>query len=127
MSSRPPNPVTVRSKSYTSETGSVYEYYFVGQRPAFATDACAPATEYIFDVVSGRQPTFAVSVFLHDTAVSSWEKAYGRALIAAERYAAAKRKLFRAFDEIENLREQGRRLLIDAEELSQILVDLNVD
>ena len=39
-----------RLKTYTGQTGYVYQYYFVGKRAALEGDAEAPSTEYIFDV-----------------------------------------------------------------------------
>jgi hypothetical protein len=43
-----------RMKSYTGGQGYVYQYYFVGKRPALAESTRAHATEYIFDVTSDR-------------------------------------------------------------------------
>ncbi|HET9695799.1 MAG TPA: hypothetical protein VFP40_02965 [Terriglobales bacterium] len=112
-----------RLKTYTGETGYVYQYYFVGQRRALDS----PATEYIFDVSADRKTTFAVSVFLLDHAITDWEAQHGRKLVDAERYASAKMRLFRAFDEIEKLMEQGRQLLIGPEEMEDLLATLGVD
>jgi hypothetical protein len=57
------NPTVRRLKTYTGAQGYVYQYYFVGKRPALADDPEAPATEFIFDVTSDRKLTFAVSIF----------------------------------------------------------------
>jgi hypothetical protein len=112
--------VTVRRlKTYTGSQGYVYQYYFVGSRPAVAKPA---ATEYIFDVTSDRKTTFSVSVFLPDEALADWSSHHGRSLTAAERYAAAKLRLFRGFDEIENMMLEGRNLSIDASVLEQLLL-----
>ncbi|HUN89546.1 MAG TPA: hypothetical protein VMU28_12175 [Terriglobales bacterium] len=116
-----------RSKTYTSENGNVYQYYFVGKRAAFSSDPFAPATEFIFDVNSARQPAFAVSIFLPPLSVERWKQAHGRSLSDPEEYAAAKRKLFRGFDELEDVRESGRRLLIETQELEDLLSELGVD
>jgi len=112
-----------RLKTYTGETGYVYQYYFVGQRNALSS----PAIEYIFDVSNDRKTTFAVSVFLLDSAVADWEQQHGRKLVDAERYASAKMRLFRAFDEIENLMQEGRQLTIGTEEMEALLATLGVD
>src|SRR5438874_12999061 len=77
-----------RMKTYTGGQGYVYQYYFVGRRAALASDASAPATEFIFDVTSDRKTTFAVSVFLLEAAISNWAASHGRALTEAEQYAA---------------------------------------
>ena len=60
-----------RVKTYTGQTGYVYQYYFVGKRPALDSDPEAPSTEFIFDVTSDRKTIFAVSIFLHPEALSS--------------------------------------------------------
>lgn len=116
-----------RLKTYSGETGNVYEYYFVGKREALADDPWAPATEFVFDVRSGRSVTFAVSIFLRTAAVAGWQLHHGRELVEAEQYAAAKMMLFRAFDEIENLMEQGRRLPIEVEALEELLAKVGVE
>ncbi len=110
-----------RRKSYTGETGFVYQYYFVGQRPSLPQAAEGPATEYVFDVSSDTNATFSVSVFLRNDAVDVWARRHGRGLTDAERYAAAKMRLLRGFDETSNMLEHGRHLLIDAAMLDDIL------
>ena len=52
-----------RMKTYTGGQGYVYQYYFVGKRPAEQGSHSSAATEYIFDVTSDRKTTFSVSVF----------------------------------------------------------------
>jgi hypothetical protein len=71
--------------------------------------------------------TFAVSVFVARSALASWATAHGRELTEAEQYAAAKLRLFRAFDEIEDLLGCGRRLLVTADELRDSLSQLGVE
>jgi hypothetical protein len=121
------NPPLRRLKTYTGAQGYVYQYYFVGKRPALVDDPEAPATEFIFDVTSDRKLTYAVSVFLPQGSREVWGKTHGRALNDAEQYAAAKMRLFRAFDELEDLKGQGRRLSIDATLLEEVLGGLGVD
>ena len=98
-----------RMKTYTGQMGYVYQYYFVGKRPALADAPEAPATEYIFDVTPDRKTTYAVSIFLRDTALESWGRAHGRGLSETEQYAGAKMRLLRGFDEIESLKQDSRR------------------
>ncbi len=111
-----------RMKTYTGGQGYVYQYYFVGKRAALA-DA---ATEYIFDVTSDRKTTFAVSVFLTDDARRDWATQHGRSLTEAEQYGAVKMRLFQAFDEIENMMADGRRLAVDPATLEQLLTTLGI-
>lgn len=115
-----------RLKTYAGAQGYVYQYYFVGERAALADDPEAPATEFIFDVTSDRKLTYAISIFLPGKAVNAWKQSHGRALNDAEQYAAAKLRLFRAFDELEDVREKGRRLSIDATLLEEALSSLGV-
>jgi hypothetical protein len=116
-----------RLKTYTGAQGYVYQYYFVGKRPALPDDPEAPATEFVFDVTSDRKLTYAVSVFLPDGTRTAWSKTHGRPLSDAEQYAAIKLRLFRAFDELEDVKTHGRRLAIDAALLEQALTSLGVE
>jgi hypothetical protein len=116
-----------RLKTYAGAQGYVYQYYFVGKRPALPDDPYAPATEFIFDVTSDRKLTYAVSVFLTEDALSSWSRTHGRSLNEAEQYAAAKVRLFRAFDELEDVKAEGRRLLVDMPLLEEALASLGVE
>ncbi|HTS38314.1 MAG TPA: hypothetical protein VMH04_21750 [Candidatus Solibacter sp.] len=120
------NPIR-RLKTYTGAQGYVYQYYFVGKRPALADDPEAPATEFIFDVTADRKQTYAISVFLPHRAVTGWSQQHSRALNDAEQYAAAKMRLFRAFDELEDVKTHGRRLSIDAALLEEALSSLGVE
>jgi hypothetical protein len=114
-----------RMKTYTGGQGYVYQYYFVGRRPAVATDA--PANEYIFDVTSDRKTTYAVSVLVEQAAVQSWSQVHGRAPTDAEEYAAAKLRLFKAFDEVEDMLAEGRNLRVDRASLEEAFATLGVD
>src|SRR5450755_2350001 len=96
-----------RIKAYTGQTGYVYQYYFVGKRPALKSDPEAPATEFIFDVTADRKTTFAVSIFLPPQALEAWVLNRGRNLSEPEQYAAAKLRLLQAFDEIPDMLNQG--------------------
>jgi len=116
-----------RLKTYTGAQGYVYQYYFVGKRPALADEPEAPATEFVFDVTSDRKVTYAVSVFLPENPLAAWSQAHGRPLNDAEQYAAAKLRLFRAFDELEDVKAEGRRLTIDTPLLEEALTSLGVE
>jgi hypothetical protein len=114
-------------KTYAGAQGYVYQYYFVGKRSALPDDPESPATEFIFDVTSDRKLTYAISIFLTEKAVGAWAATHGRPLSDAEQYAAAKLRLFRAFDELEDVKTHGRRLTIDAVSLEQALTSLGVE
>src|SRR3954468_10756243 len=110
-----------RLKTYTGAQGYVYQYYFVGKRAALPDDAEAPATEFVFDVTSDRKLTHSVSIFLPQGTLTALREAHGRPLNDAEQYGAVKLRLFRAFDELEDVKANGRRLSIDSALLEEAL------
>lgn len=114
-------------KTYTAQTGYVYQYYFVGQRAALADDPEAPSTEYIFDVSSDRKTTFAVSIFVPARTLDAWAAKYGRDLAEPEQYAAVKLRLLQAFDEIPDMLCDGRRLRLDGEQIIELLDSIGID
>lgn len=114
-------------KTYSGAQGYVYEYYFVGKRAALPQDPEAPATEFIFDVTSDRKLTYSISIFLPQAALTAWSRSHGRSLNDAEQYAAIKMRLFRAFDELEDVKADGRRLRIDSQLLEEALASLGVE
>ncbi len=112
-----------RLKTYTGSQGYVYQYYFVGKRPSQSSDA----TEFIFDVTSDRKFTYEVRILLLHQVVAAWGQAHGRALTDSEQYAAVKMRLFRAFDEVADMRAEGRALQIDLPSMEQSLAALGVE
>jgi hypothetical protein len=115
-----------RLKTYAGSQGYVYQYYFVGKRPVTGAEK-SDAVEYIFDVTSDRKLTYAVSVLLPNAVVAAWSGSHGRSLSDSEQYAAVKLRLFRAFDEMEELQAQGRKLQIDSRALEESLASLGVE
>lgn len=114
-----------RLKTYTAQTGYVYQYYFVGKRPAL--NAAVPATEFVFDVTSDRSRTvFAVSVLVQDSALESWASEHGRKLGDTEQYAAAKLRLQLGFDEIDDMLGSGRLLEVTPGNISEVLISLGL-
>jgi hypothetical protein len=117
-----------RLKTYTGSQGYVYQYYFVGKRPAATSGASeSAANEYIFDVTSDRKLTYAVSIFLPYQVLAAWAESHGRPLGDSEQYAAVKMRLFRAFDELEEMQAHGRQLQIDSQTLEESLASLGVE
>jgi hypothetical protein len=112
-----------RVKTYAGSQGYVYQYYFVGKRIAAASDG----NEYIFDVTSDRKLTYAVSVLFAHQVTSAWAETHGRSLSDSEQYAAVKMRLFRAFDEVQDMQAQGRSLQIDLQSLEESLSALGVE
>jgi len=62
-----------------------------------------------------------------ESARAAWSQAHGRQLNDAEQYAAVKLRLFRAFDELENVMAEGRRLTVDSALLEEALSTLGVE
>ena len=115
-----------RLKTYAGSQGYVYQYYFVGKRTATGAGE-SDGVEYIFDVTSDRKRTYAVSVFLPHSVVATWSASHGRSLSDSEQYAAVKMRLFRAFDEMEELQTHGRKFQIDSQALEESLASLGVE
>jgi hypothetical protein len=116
-------PQVRRMKTYTGGQGYVYQYYFVGKRPAPGDPS---TTEFVFDVTSDRKTTFSVSIFLPKGALDAWNRGHGRRLTEAEQYAAVKMRLFQAFDEIGDMMANGRELRVDADSMEELLGGLGV-
>jgi hypothetical protein len=112
-----------RMKTYAGGQGYVYQYYFVGKRAAVAE---ASATEYVFDVTADRKTRFSVSIFFPEESLRAWATSHQRGLTDAEQYAAVKMRLFRAFDEVENMLAEGRSLRIERDEIEALLSELGV-
>ena len=66
-------------------------------------------------------------IFLSDRALEAWRAAHGRSLGPSEQYAAAKMRLFRAFDEEERLRELALALIVDENNIEDLLAQLELD
>lgn len=117
-----------RLKTYASNQGLVYQYYFVGQRPVGAgKPAGEPTEEYVFDVTSDRKTKIPLRILLPNDSIAQWARDHGRKLTGPERYAAVKMRLFRAFDEVENLLRPGCELTVTADMLEDVLRQLGVD
>jgi len=113
-----------RIKSYSSETGYTYQYYF--HEVNKARRGFTAGTEYIFMVSVDRKTMFPLRVFVRADAVRRWGKQVGRALSGTEEYAAAKMRLFQAFDEVEGLADSRPELEVDAGNLDALLRKLDI-
>ena len=116
-----------RLKTYTAQTGYVYEYYFVGKRSALTDDPLAPEVEYIFDISSDRKTTCAVSVFLSPQVLETYNVSRGRTLSDPEQYAAVKMRLLQALDDIADMPQHGRRLTLDVDALAALLESVGIE
>ena len=115
-----------RYKLYAAETGTAYQYFFASSRPVNRPEGQGPGNDYIFVVTPDQRPPFVLRVFISELALEVWRRAHGRDLDSNEMYAAAKMRLFRAFDEIDSLRDEGLNLLVDEGNVEELLEPLNL-
>jgi hypothetical protein len=92
-------PPVRRLKTYSAQSGYVYQYCYEGQR-AFQRSGQS-GTEFVFSLSSDRKTWRASKVLLPQDAIVRWQAAHERQLSDTERYAVAKMALFQAFDERE--------------------------
>jgi hypothetical protein len=116
-------PTVRRQKTYSAQSGYVYQYFYEGHRPSSAERG----TEYVFDVSSDRKTSSPVSVVISDAAVASWQNESGRTLSATEQYAIAKMALFQAFDERESPEAMRQAVHVSPSAVQAILAALHID
>jgi hypothetical protein len=90
-------PAVRRLKSYSAQSGYVYQYFYEGQR-AFRSGG-ESGIEFVFTVSADRKEFHPVSVLVSENALLAWEQAHDHTLSSTERYAISKMALFQAFDE----------------------------
>jgi hypothetical protein len=115
-----PRPEALRRvKSYSAAIGYVYQYYFY--EVVKARRGASSGTEYVYMVSVDRQKVFPVKIFVVKDALEKWSARTGQQLTGTEEYAAAKMRLFQAFDEIEGLPAKSPELLVDDTNLDHLL------
>jgi hypothetical protein len=123
--SQMPKPVTVRRiKTYSAESGYVYQYQFQDVHPA--KKGAFAGNEYIYYVSGDRKTMFPVHIFVRRDALDKWTKKTGRALTGTEEYAVAKMRLFQALDEIEDFAAKRPELVVDDSNLGGLLERLDL-
>ncbi|HXW15050.1 MAG TPA: hypothetical protein VEN79_11120 [Terriglobia bacterium] len=115
-----------RYKSYAAETGTAYQYFFASSRRVDRPEGQGAGRDYIFVVTPDQRPPFILRVFIAERALEAWRQTHGRDLDSNELYALAKMRLFRAFDEIDRLRDEGLNLLVDEGNVMELLAPLNL-
>lgn len=118
-------PAVRRQKTYSAQSGYVYQYYYEGHRP-YKRDR-EKGAEFVFDVTADRKTSAPVSVLLNDTAIDDWESRHGRTLGGSERYAIAKIALFQAFDERPNPASMSADVRVRAADVEAILITLGIE
>jgi hypothetical protein len=108
---------TGRPRTYSADSGYVYEYSFTGfRRTRRGHDQY---TEYVFDVTGGRLERVAVAILLPQDQLREWT-ARDRDLTASERFGIAKLTLKRALDRFPNPRSLQAEVIPDRAEVSEI-------
>jgi hypothetical protein len=115
-------PAVRRQKTYQSQSGFVYQYYFAGSRRA--ESELGSGYEFIFPVSADRKTEFLVAVQIGDAGIAAWEREHGRELLSKERYAVAKMALFAAFDERETPDAMRLPVLADTGDVARFLEHL---
>jgi hypothetical protein len=118
-------PAVRRQKTYSAESGYVYQYFYEGQRPA--TRDGAAGVQYVFNVSADRKTSTMVSVFLGAAVLDAWEQGRGRTLGSTERYAVAKMALFQAFDNRADPSLMREEVRVAAEDVESILTVLDIE
>jgi hypothetical protein len=117
-------PKVRREKTYSAETGYVYQYFYLGYREA-AWDG-DEGHEHLFSVSSGRSSRFTLRVFLSRKACEPWEKENDRQLIPTEQYALVKLSLFQAFDERTDFGGEDSAVVIRPEQVEEHINTLDL-
>jgi hypothetical protein len=113
-----------RVKSYSAATGYVYQYYFLETQKS--RRGLHAGTDYVYMVAKDRGAAFPLRVFVLRDAARKWSKKTGRELTGTEEYAAAKMRLFQAFDEVEDLASTRPELAVDDSNLESLLSQLDL-
>lgn len=116
-----------RHKTYAAETGTSYQYFFCTRRRVVRPEGQGAGSDFTFVVTADQNSPFTLRVFLSDRALDVWQEAHGRELDPNEQYAAAKMCLFRALDEVENLRHETLSLLVDESNIEGLLSPLDLN
>lgn len=115
-----------RTKIYQAETGVSYQYFFVGRRRLTRPEGQGPGSDFTFVVTADQGPPFTLRIFVSDRALAAWQQAHGRQLDEKEQYAAAKMRLFRGFDEHEQLHDEVLNLIVDETNVEDLLAPLEL-
>jgi hypothetical protein len=113
-----------RIKSYSAATGYVYQYYFYEVERV--RKGSSSGTQYVYMVSANRQHAFPVRIFVREDALEGRFARTGQRLTGTEEYAVAKVRLFQAFDENEELANQGPDLIVDDSNLETLLSKLDL-
>ena len=115
-----------RYKTYQAETGVTYQYFFDVRRSVVRPEGQGAGSDFAFVLIADQRPPFVLRIFVAERALAAWRDAHRRDLTANEQYAAAKMRLFRAFDESERLRDEPLALIVDEANVEGLLAPLEL-
>lgn len=81
---------------------------------------------YKYYVSVDRKTMFTIQVFVDPSAGAEYKQHFGRPISGTEEYAAAKMRLFKAFDEVEDVATSRPGLVVDGENLEGLLEELDL-
>ena len=117
-------PAVRRMKTYSAQSGYVYQYYYDGQRP-FGSPAAG--IQFVFSISADRANWQPTSVLIGDAAIAVWQERRGREFSSTERYALAKMALFQAFDERPTPQRMKDEVLVRQADVEAIADTLGFD
>ena len=117
-------PAVRRQKTYSAESGYVYQYFYEGQRAV--QRGGAGGTQFVFNISADRRSSSLVSVFVSEAALEDWQSRHGRPLVSNERYAVAKLALFQAFDRRGEPSQMSEEVRVPADDVEAILAMLDI-
>lgn len=113
-----------RIKTYSAESGTVYQYQFHEVLPR--TVDGQSGTEYIYYVTADRKTMHAVRVFVNHAGIEKWSTQSGRTLNGTEEYAVAKMRLFQGLDEMLRIEKSNAVLTVDETNIEPLLEKLDL-
>jgi hypothetical protein len=108
---------TGRPRTYSADSGYVYEYWFAGFRRVRRSGDVF--VEYVFEVSGGRTARSALSILLPERRLREWVER-DRDLTASERYGIAKLTLKRALDRFPDPRSLTSEVVPERGEVREI-------
>ena len=116
-----------RYKTYAGDTGVSYRYFFEARRSVVRPEGQGPGSDFTFVVIADQHPPFDLKIFVSNRGLAAWRAAHGRELDPNELDAAAKMRLFRAFDEHESLADERLNLIVDETNILELLEMLGLE
>ena len=113
-------PPVRRLKTYSAQSGYVFQYYYEGQRKRDQD------TEFVFTISADRTKWTLAHVALIDRAVTQWEQSHARSLMSNECYGIAKMALFQAFDTREHPSMMKEEVRVEEADIDAIVTMLEL-